>query len=151
MDSDEFIRKMRYQLNYFENSRHFSKEIRCKICINILKLIIKYSSVVFDVNNERFLEYRNTAKNKLYDFKNEKGFIGEEELHKLSLKILQRYYGECLDENRCIAYKLDNTRCVHFIKKLNVCGIHVRYPTKIVKMLTKYVPVDISKKCVGFL
>ena len=33
MDSDEFIKKMKYQLSSFENSRRLSKEIRCKICI----------------------------------------------------------------------------------------------------------------------
>ena len=148
MNHENFISYMRNQIMLVENSN--SKELRCKICIKILKYLIKYS-FVFDKNNDFYSKYRDLWKNKLYDFKNEKGFIGEEELHKLSLKILQRYYGECLDENRCIAYKSDNTRCVYFIKKSNVCGIHIRYSNKLVKLLNKYVPVDISKKCVVLL
>ena len=148
MNNETFIRYMRNYVLAVESSN--SKEIKCRICIDILKLLIKYS-IVFDINNDFYSEYRHIWKNKLYEFKNEKGFIGEEELHKLSLKILQRYYGECLDENRCIAYKSDNTRCVYFIKKSNVCGIHIRYSNKLVKLLNKYVPVDISKKCVVLL
>ena len=150
MNHENFIIAMSHQLNEFSNSKHLSKEIRCEICIKILKILIKHS-FIFDKKNEDYAEYRELVKKKLYEFKNQKGFIGEKELYKLSLHILKRYYGECLDEHRCIAYKSDNTHCINTIKKSNVCGIHVRYPTKIVKMLTKYVPVDISKKCVDLL
>ena len=151
MNKEKFMIEMKHQLNEFENSKHISKEIRCDICIKILKLIIKYSTVVFYTNNNFFSEYRKVIKNKLYQLKFQKGFTKKEEVHKLCLHILKRYYGECLDENRCIAYKCDNTRCIQTIKKSNVCGIHLRYPTKIVKLLAIYLPVDISEKCVDLL
>ena len=151
MNKENFMISMRYQIMAFENARYLSKEIKCKICIKILKLLIKYDTVVFYTNNDFFSEYRKICKQKLYEFKNEKGFIGEEELHKLSLQILQRYYNECLDENRCIAYKCDNIRCIHTIKKSNVCGIHLKYPNKILNILKNYVPADISKKCIDLL
>ena len=147
-ENERFISYIRCRFLDIENSN--SKEIKCRIFIKILKCLIKYS-FVFDPNNQFFSEYRDIWKNKLYEFKEEKGFIGEEELHKLSLKILQRYYNECLDENRCIAYKCDNIRCIHTIKKSNVCGIHLKYPNKILNILKNYVPADISKKCVEIL
>ena len=144
-----FITKTREYITNAENSD--SKDTKCRWYIEVLKLTIKYSFYMFDMNNQEFSKCRLVLKDKLYEFKNQTGFKRDKELNKLCLHILKRYYGECLNENRCIAYKCDNTRCIKTIKKSNVCGIHIRYPTKIVKMLKKYVPVDISKKCVDLL
>ena len=115
------------------------------MCIKILKLLIKYSSIIFDKNNK----YRETCKNKMYEFKKETE--GEDsEIHKLSLYILKRYYGECLDKNICTVYKY-NKRCINVIKHSNLCRIHLQYPNRIIKILKKYIPVDISKKCLQLI
>ena len=126
-----------------------SKDGKSMWYIEVLKLFIKYSFLFNE--KEYFSKCRLVLKDKLYEFKDEKGFESAEKLNKLSLHILKRYYGECLDENRCVAYKLDNTRCRKAIHKSNVCKIHVRYHNKLVKMLKNYIPVDISKKCLDLL
>ena len=149
MNKEKFIKKTRQYISNAELSD--TKDSKCMWCMEVLKLVIKYSFYVFDMKNQDCVRYRKTLKDKLYELKEEKGFETAEKLNKLSLHILKRYYGECLDENRCVAYKLDNTRCRKAIHKSNVCKIHVRYHNKLVKMLNNYIPVDISKKCVGLL
>ena len=144
-----FITKTREYIINAENSD--SKDTKCMWCMEVLKLVIKYSFYMFDMKNEDCSRYRATLKDKLYELKDEKGFESAEKLNKLSLHILKRYYGECLNENRCIAYKMDNTRCRKAINHSNVCKIHVRYHNKIIKLLSIYLHVDISKKCVDLL
>ena len=142
--NEMFIININYYTDKYINLNIFTD---LKISINILKLIISNSYIIFNENNEIYDQYRIKLRDTLHKLKYIQGTINKDKISKLSIFILERYYRE----NKCVAYKLDNTRCINTIKKSNVCGIHVRYPTKIVKMLTKYVPVDISKKCVELL
>ena len=117
-----FIKKTRKYISNAENSG--SRDSKCMWYIEVLKLFIKYSFLVFN-KKEDFSKCRLVLKDKLYKFKNQTGFKRDKELNKLCLHILKRYYGECLNENRCIAYKCDNIRCRKIIHKSNVCKIHV--------------------------
>ena len=79
-----------------------------------------------------------------YDFLDKKCYSMNEEL-KISIQIVWLHL---LD--KCIAYKRDNKQCKNS-SKTNFCGVHVKYPNKIIKIITKYISINIAKKCVDLV
>ena len=151
----EFTAKFKHLIDLRKFSQGQGVDINSVFCLQIIKLIDKYSFLIYKSKTDKYLKFVDCVKSKLYEFKDASGFKNAKELNILCAKLLNKYYGEDWHGNRCKAYKVDNNICNKIITNdisKHFCGIHQKnYPNKILKILTKHILSDVAKKCIYML
>jgi fatty acid-binding protein DegV len=122
------------------------------LIIKMLKYIDKNGRLrlILDPLN-KYLQFKIIFKNKLIDFKNiNKLSKYSKDLKNLSLKLLKKWFGEnhtpvccAIKKNNMLCDKLITDDTINIIH--NVCKIHKNYPLKVLNILDKYLPNNISK------
>ena len=136
-DKNIFIQKLKNLL--YENYEFSSRDEKAKNILNIIDVLNEYSHVWKNSNNTSLIRLSNTIKDKFTEFSKEK------EVQNECASFLLEHF-----DDKCKAYTRWGIRCknnVHPDVKGNFCKVHVNFYPKIISILGRVIPTEISHKC----